>query len=398
MSGLAATSESVLVHAALELTSTAATSGWLGPDPYDGLGWGWPRPLVAGRRRRQAVIQLHARAPVDVRRLYRREHELIPKTLALFAASGLRAHALHGNSSAIGQAVEALEMLRDDRRAGNAAWGYPWDVQTRWSFYPAHSPSIINCAFAVGALLEGERYLGRPDLGERARAAARWVLDELWVEPDGFFAYHPYSQANIHNANVLGAWLAWAALGEQANVRERVIRALDRTLGGQNDDGSWPYGEGSDDLRWADSFHTGYVLTCLERMRELDVAIGSAVSRGAAFYERFFGPRGEARLFVDRPYPEDGHSAGTGLTALAVMLRRDLVARDLLERVATRALESGIRHNHGVFRRYRFGLRSSVAYIRWCDGHLALGLVDAATALAGRKDPAPRPATGTTAR
>lgn len=384
-----------LVQAALALTGGAAAARWRGADPYDGLGWHWPAPLVGGRRRRQAVTQLHARAPFDVRRIYRRGHELIPKTLALFGTTALRAHALGSDARASGLALDALELLRDDRRAGEAPWGYPWDVQTRWSFYPAHSPSIINCAFAVGALLEGERALGRTDLGERARAAARWVIDELWIEPEGVFAYHPYSRANIHNANLLGAWLAWAALGDEADVRDRVIRAIDRALTGQNKDGSWPYGDTKIDLRWADSFHTGYVLTCLERMRELDAAIGDAVARGVAFYRRFFGPRGESRLFADQPYPEDGHSAGTALTTLAVLLRRQLVESELLECVAARVLESGIRRGHGVFRRYRRGLRSSVAYLRWCDGHLALGLVDTATALAGRKDPAPRPATST---
>jgi hypothetical protein len=374
------------------LTAGAAAVRWRGPDPFDALGPRWPAPLVGGRRRRQAVTQLQARAPVDVRRVYVSEHQLIPKTLALFGAAGLRAHALSGNERASSLALEALELLRDDQRAGNAPWGYPWDVQTRWSFYSAHSPSIINCAFAVSALLEGERELGRRDLGDRARAAARWVLDELWVRPDGFFAYHPDSRANIHNANVLGAWLTWAALGEQADVRERVMCAIERALAGQNRDGSWPYGEGSNNLRWADSFHTGYVLACLERMRELDPAIDSAVARGAAFYRRFFGPRGEARLFADRAHPEDGHSAGTGLSTLAVLLRREVVDRELLERVAARVLDSGIRRGHAVFRRYRWGLRSSVAYIRWCDGHLALGLVDCANALSGREDPSPRPA------
>ena len=386
-----AASESDLVQAAVGLIATAATGRWRGPDPYDGLGWRWPAPLIASPRRRQVVTQLHARAPVDIRRVYRREHELIPKTLALFGAAGLRVHALSDHPDAIRLALEALTKLRDDRRAGQAPWGYPWDVQTRWSFYPADSPSIINCAFAVGALLEGERDLGRRDLGDRARAAARWVLDELWIEPDGFFAYHPHSRVNIHNANMLGAWLSWAALGDQADVRERVTRAVSRTLAAQNLDGSWPYGEGSANLRWADSFHSGYVLTCLARMRELDSAIDGAVSSGADFYRRFFGPGGEARLFADRAYPEDGHSAGTGLSTLATLLRRELVGRDVLERVAARVLAAGIRHRHGVFRRYRWGLRSSVAYIRWCDGHLALGLVDAETALAGRPDPAPRP-------
>jgi hypothetical protein len=380
-----------LVDAALGLTGRAAAAEWQGADPYDGLSWHWPHLLVAGRRRRQAIVQLHARSPIDIRRLYRPSGARVPKALAVFGSAGLRIHALTGDTRARELAIDALELLHADRQAGPVAWGYPWDVQTRWSFYPAGSPNIVNIAFAVGALLEAERELERTDLGDRARAAASWVLDALWVEEGGFFAYHPHSRANIHNANLLGAWLAWAALGHQAEVRYRVLRAVGRTIADQRHDGSWPYGEGSGNLGWADSFHSGYVLVCLDRLRELDPGIGDAVARGARFYSRFFGPAGEAWLWADRRYPEDGHSAGTGLTTLAVLVRRGLVDHELLERVARRLLDFGIRNGHAVCRRYRWGARTTVRYVRWCDAHVALGLVDAAVAMAAREDPAPSP-------
>ncbi|MGA2925567.1 MAG: hypothetical protein ABSG43_06140 [Solirubrobacteraceae bacterium] len=382
--------QSPLSTAAAGLCRQAAASGWRGPDPYDALWWRWPAPLVGGARRRQALTQVHARAPVDVRRLHRRPHPVIPKALALFGSAGLRLHALTGDAQAAQLAVAALELLAADRRAGPSAWGYPWDVQTRWSFNRAGSPSIVNCAFAVGALLEAERDTGRSDFGERARTAARWVLDALWLEPEGIFAYHPHSRAKIHNANLLGAWLTWAALGDDAEVCERVRRAVARTLDEQRPDGSWPYGEGGRNIGWADSFHTGYVLSCLDRLRDADPAIADAVARGASFYARFFGPAGESRLWAHRSYPEDGHAAGTGLTTLALLLRRGLADEHTLRRVSQRVLDASISGGHAVFRRYRWGLRTSVQYVRWCDAHVALGLVDAATAFAGSDDPAPR--------
>jgi hypothetical protein len=380
-----------LSGAALELTERAHATGWRAPDAYDGLWWDWPAPLVAGRRRRQAIMQLHVRSPVDVRRLYRRSHPLVPKGLALFGSAGLRIHAITGDPRAKRLALDALEVLHADEQAGPDAWGYHWDMQTRWSFYPAGSPSVVHTAFAVGALLEGERDAGRTDFGDRARRAARWVLDTLWLEPEGYFAYHTHSRVNIHNANLLGAWMVWAALGGPDDVDGRVVRAIERSLADQRPDGSWPYGEGSGSVGWADSFHTGYVLSCLERMRAVHPGINEALVRGARFFERFFGPRGEAQLYAHRRYPEDAHSAGTGLTTLAVLARRGLVGRDLIDLVATRLLTAGLRGRHAVFRRYRWGLRTFVSYQRWCDAHVALGLVDAASLLSGADDPAPAP-------
>jgi len=379
-----------LTQAAAGLTARAAASEWRGPDPYDALSWRWPSVIVAGARRRQALTQLHARAPIDIRSLYRRSHPVIPKALALFGSAGLRTCALTGDARAGELGLAAIELLNADRQAGPCAWGYPWGVQTRWSYNPAGSPSIVNCAFAVSALLEAERHAGRTDLGRRARDAARWVLDELWIEPEGFFAYHPHSRANIHNANLLGAWLVWTAVGDDAQARQRVRRAVARTMARQRRDGSWPYGEGAANIAWADSFHTGYVLSCLYRLRDVDPAIADAVDRGARFYRRFFGPSGQARLWSDRPHPEDGHSAGTGLSTLALLARRGLVTEQALRLVAQRVLDTGMRDGHVVFRRYGWGLRTFVRYLRWCDAHVALGLADAAAALAGIDDLAPR--------
>ena len=84
----------------------------------------------------------------------------------------------------------------------------------------------------------------------------------------------------------------WRAGGDRI-ARERVARAVERTLDAQRPDGSWPYGEGGN-LAWTDSFHSGYVLLCLDRLRDVDVRVGEAVARGAAHYRAFFdadGPR-----------------------------------------------------------------------------------------------------------
>jgi hypothetical protein len=385
-----------LTGAALGLIRGAQAGGWRAADPYDGLARRWPSFLTGGPRRRQAIVQAHARSPIDIRRLYGRPGVVIAKALAVFGSAGLRVHALTRDFGARCVAVEALELLAADHHAGEAAWGYPWDVQTRWSFYPAGSPNVVSTAFAVSALLEAERELGRTDLGDRARAAAHWVTDVLWIRDGGFFAYHPHSRANIHNANLLGAWLVWAAHGHDPAARRLVVRAVERTVDAQRPDGSWAYGEGAANLGWADSFHTGYVLTCLARLRELDPRIDEALARGAGFYARFFGPRGEARLWPDRDHPEDGHSAGTGLTTVATSLRSELFEQQLLENVAVRVLASSIRNGHVTHRRYRWGLRTSVQYQRWCDAHVALGLADAATVITGRDDPAPVPRTGAT--
>src|SRR5215213_1119182 len=181
-------SESAFVRGASELVESAAATGWRGSDPYDGLWWGWPGVLAGGRRRRQAIIQLHARTPVDVRRLYRRERPLIPKALGVFGSASLRLLRLSGDERFADLARDALARLDADRRAGDAAWGYHWDVQTRWSFYAGGSPNVVVTTFAARALNEAAGALAEPRFRERAAGAARWTLDELYLPEHGHFA------------------------------------------------------------------------------------------------------------------------------------------------------------------------------------------------------------------
>ena len=369
------------VAAAEALETRAADAGWRGPDPYDGLWWHWPAWMTGGRRRRQFIVQVHARSPVDIRRAYRRGHPRIAKTLALFAAAGLRLHAVTGNDASRTRAIGALDALTADRTAGGLAWGYPFDVQTRWSHYAAGTPNVVVTAFAIQALLAGADATGREELAERARMAARWILDDLFVEPDGFFSYHPESRVNVHNANVLGAAAIAAALPDDPHAARAVSRAVDRTLARQAPDGSWEYGEGGN-LGWADSFHTGYVLLSLIRLRRAGFDVDDAIARGARHYTRFFDERGRATLWADRPWPEDAHSAGTGMSTLAALRELGHVDRGVLERVTARVLDAGVRGSRAVPRRYRHW-RATVWYPRWCDGHVALGLADAAVPLAG---------------
>lgn len=352
---------------ATRLCVSARDAGWSGADPYDALGWGgWPRTITRRRRGRQLLIQLHARSPVDFRPLYRHEYPVISKTLAVFGAAAVRLHRPD-------LARDALDRLAADDSTGTPAWGYPFPVQTRWSFYDADTPNAIATAFGALALDEGAVSLGEPAWTDRATRAAEWALETLWRNDDGWFAYHPSSGALIHNANLLVARLVWRVLRSDASARACVVRAVDRTLAAARGDGSFPYGE-QPGLEWEDSFHTGYVLESLADMIEVDPAIEPLLRRGADTYlRRFFGPDGEAYLWPDRPYPQDGHSAGTALTTLAALAGHGLVEPARIDPVARRTATHVVRGDHAVHRRHRLGV-TRVRYVRWCDAHVALGL------------------------
>jgi hypothetical protein len=373
-------------EAALRLVELGAAARWRGADPYDGLWTRWPRLLAGGRRRRQAIVQLHARSPLDIRRLYRRRHSLVPKAPALLGRAAVRLWRAEGDPRCRALAEDALGTLAADATCGDEAWGYPWDTQTRWSHYPGGSPNDVATAFSAAALAEASDALDRPGWRRRAERAAAWVARELYLPGERCFAYHERSERLIHNASLLGAALVHALAPDEPGAAEAVRAATARTLDAQRDDGTWPYGEGPG-LGWVDSFHTGYVLDSLRRLEGVDPRIPAAIERGTAAYLAFFDADGRARLWRGRRHPEDSHSAGTGLAVLSSLAERDLVPRATVAAIARRTLTRMIdRSGHAVFRRGRLG-PTRVHYPRWCDAPVALGLATAASALDERADP-----------
>jgi hypothetical protein len=364
--------------AALRLIELAANARWRGPDPYDGLFVRWPAPLVGGRRRRQAIIQLHARSPVDIRRLYRRHHSLVPKAPALLGQAAVRLLTEGDDAHVRTLAQDAMETLVADTTCGEHVWGYPWDTQTRWSYYRGGSPNIVATAFSANALAEAAATLDEPAWRQRAERAAGWVARELYLSDQGYFAYHGRSDRLVHNANLLGAALVHELAPEAPEAAEAVRIATARALDAQSPDGTWPYGEGPG-LEWADGFHTGYVLDSLCRLEGVDPRIPSAIQRGARVYlSDFFDTDGRPRLWRGKRYPEDSHSAGTGLTVLTRLVARNCVPAAAVTRLAHYTLTHLIhRDGHVVFRRQRWG-PTHVRYLRWCDAPVALGLASAA--------------------
>jgi len=316
-------------------------------------------------------MQLHARSPVDIRRVYRRSHPRLSKGIALFASVEDRLTRAGTVGVPPERHARLLDLLDADRAASEKAWGYPFDTQTRWSFYPANTPNLIATTYVAEALLEGD-----DGYVERARRAAHWALSELFSPSRRMFAYHPQATAEIHNANMLGARLVHRALPEDTGAADAVRAALERTLEAQHRDGSWPYGEGPG-LEFVDSFHTGYILDRLWSLRTVDRAVQDAVRRGAEYYAaRYFGPEGEPYLWAGSRRLVDAHAGGTALTTLTPLVAAGLVDPALHARLIAYCLDRLMRSDRAICRRYG-PARTTVRYIRWCDGHLALGLADA---------------------
>lgn len=336
--------------ALLSLYGYASTRDYVGPDPYDALN-GPVGGLVRRRHSRQVVIQLVRRAPLDMRPLLRVRPVRMAKALALFCSGLTRATWLPNAPTEVDRLTTELA------QSSNPAWGYEFDVQTRWGFYPAHSPNIIATSFVIEALNDAG--------GLHATRELREWLERSMLSPRGFVRYVPGNDRLIHNANILGA----RALFRLAPDHPAIPHAVHRTLDGQRPDGLWPYGDGAG-LEWIDNFHSAYVLLGL---RDLVVAVPDAqdaLHAGLlAWLERCFEPDGTPRYYADRLGRRDVHNVATALHCLSVFSTDDQ-ANALFPGALSHLLQ--MQRSDGAF----VARSREPAYMRWNQGHAFRALAD----------------------
>jgi hypothetical protein len=223
-----------------------------------------------------------------------------------------------GNREARAMAAAVAQRLMSDpgiARGEKGAWGYEFDVQTRWSYYPEGEPNVIATFFVARAFLHAWIVLGDSIYLEQARRSARFMCERL-LSDAGFFRYTPKSQTLVHNANLLAACLVSAVgtiTGDFSQV-EAAWGAAEVSRAAQKPDGSWTYGASSR-LGWIDNFHTAYNLDALSVLAACGMpGADAALLRGSEYWvDRLFGEDFEPWYFAGVPGTYDIHAAATAV-------------------------------------------------------------------------------------
>ena len=230
-------------------------------------------------------------------------------------------------------------------------------MQTRWSFYPAGSPNVVVTAFAAAGLLEAAGPCAPPrprsPCGRGRPLGARGALDRaggLLRLPPGPAREHPQRQPARRMARPCRprAEILRPRLASPEPSSGRLPRS-GRTARG-------PTGRVAT-LAWSDSFHSGYVLTCLDRL---------GGSRSHASRRRWRGAPSTTGGSSMRPdAPSSGRIGGFPRTATrrARRSRRSGRAASPRARRSRAARAGGARgcstqgcgDGHAVHRRYRWG-------------------------------------------
>ncbi len=347
------------------------TRDFAGYDPYDALN----SPLLKflGSRNkwvRIAFTQTLKKLPVNVRPILgiRRAHN--PKAIGLFLWGYAKLYKVERKPEYLAKIEYLLSLLgklKSQGYSGNC-WGYNFDWQSRASFVPRYTPTIVNSSFIGHALLDTYRYTGIQEALDMAVSIKDFILHDLnrYQENDTqCFSYTPIDNNYVHNANLLGASLLirlYGILGER-ELKNNAFAALAYSMKYQHEEGSWYYAE-ADYQNWIDSFHTGFNLQSIQYfLEEGFVKYEPAFEKGIEFYaNKFFLEDGTPKYYHNRIYPIDIHSPAQAVSFFSGLGEN---YRSLTEKVLHWMLENMLSPKGYFYFRKGSRFTNKIPYMRW---------------------------------
>ena len=271
--------------------------------------------------------------------------------------------------------LDRLQELRSGGYSG-ACWGYDFDWQGRYANIPAFTPTVVATGMIENGLFEYYRYSQDSRAKELILSSAEFVLKDLnrTYQSDSFcFSYSPNDRQVVFNATMKGARILSHAyaISHDARFLEQARATVRFVINHQRPDGSWPYSLG-DARTWVDSFHTGYILDCLDSYGVVmpDGRTDSSIQSGVDFYKRnLFTPEGVPKYYSNRVYPMD--STGIAQSILTLCRFQEL---DRAKQVAMWAIENMQDKSGHFYYQMHKSWTNRISYMRWSDAWMFAAL------------------------
>jgi hypothetical protein len=313
-----------------------------------------------------------------------------------FIARGLiRLSNATGKSEWDAKAQDSLEWLIENTEPGfsGACWGNHFDYQSRNSFVPKGSPSVVWTSLIGHAFLDGYEHLRNEIFYRIADSACQHILHDIstYKEDDGVcISYFPAQQIQIHNASTLAASLLARiySYGRQEAYRDLAERAIRYTARHQRPDGSWYYGE-KPNLRWIDNFHTAYVLDCFKHYAAGtgDSSFQDNMMKGYRYWKStFFLADGTPRYYNTKTLPLDIQCSSQAIDTLLFFSELDCEAVPLALKVAQWTIKNmQDRSGYFYYRRYSSWLVNTTPTLHWGQATMLCALAGLVLKLSDRK-------------
>lgn len=364
--------------------------GW---DPYDALNSPIVRLLSFNNKyARMAWIQFLRHSPLNIRKTLCIPKEYNPKGLGIFLSGYVKYFKLTNDQKdldIIKFLIDKLAELQSKNYSGSC-WGYNFNWQSKVTFVPKYSPTIVNTAFIGHALLDYYELSKDNKILLMVLSSAKFILKDLNRKREGdliCFSYSPGDNNYVHNANMLGASLLFrlSKLTNDDSLRDYAIASISYSLKYQQSDGSWYYAE-TKVQKWKDSFHTAFNLIALKYFLNYPETefVTPCYLNGFEYYAKnFFLNDGVSKYYNNRTLPIDIHSPAVAIE----LLSSEKKYLDLANKVFTKMINTfwDPQKNYFYFRKLKY-FSIKIPYMRWAQAWAFRGLVNYKNNLVSSKD------------
>ncbi len=358
------------------LSSWVEKNDYRGYDTFDGLNARFLRPFTFQNKFLLTVLQQGVRRfPINVRPLVGIRKGYSSKGMGFLARGFLRMHQATGDAVWQDKAEYALQWLVENQSKGytGSCWGNHFDYQSRTFYLPKGVPTVVWTALIGHAFLDAYEHIQKEAYLQVAISACEHIVRDLETFADGeslCISYIPTMNAQVHNANTLGASLLARTYSLTRNESYRALAqsAMQYTAKYQRPDSSWYYGEAKN-LHWVDNFHTAYVLDCFKYYAEGtgDDRFDKVVQRGYEYWKKtFFLADGTPRYYNHKTLPLDIQCCSQAIDTLVFFHDRDPESLSLALKVARWTIDH-MQDDSGYFyyRRYTPWLVNKTPTLHW---------------------------------
>lgn len=370
-----------ILSSTLKLQEHIRTNGYKGYDPYDTLLSPYFKlPILRSRIIRFGAQQVCKRIPINLRRILLVKKGLNPVTIGLcIQAYSYLGKAIPSDEEFYKKEIDfLLDLLVQNKSTGYSGfcWGYDFDWEARYTKINAYVPTSVATGIITNSLFESYLIFPNEKIKEIILDASNFVLKDLNRSYEGelfCFSYSPVDNQFVLNASLKAARLLSQAyyFNLDPELKKTAKIAVQYVTQVQRENGSWPYAM-HDARTWADNYHTGYNLDCIDAYMTLcqDNEYNPEFEKGLHFYvNHFFEKEGIPKFYDNKTYPIDSTAAAQSLLSLS-----RFGYLDLAKNVALWMGKNMQDKNGGFYFRIHKHYKDKNIFMRWNNAWMFAGL------------------------
>jgi hypothetical protein len=362
-------------------------------DVYDALTNPFINKITKGKLLiRRIVIQINSRSPVSLRFLGMKaivHTKTLSDLLSVFSLlyKETKEKEWLDKAQDMYQKLLGVKLESED----GIAWGLRFPYTSRFVDASDQTPNLYNTTCSALAILDYFEVNPSEEVKNVLHRVVDFIFNTLEVTHEdhnvAWIRYYPMQTRPIYNVNamVAGFFVRINHLFKLEVVKKDTIEGIINLLKmHQNPNGSWYYSS-TDNGKWVDGFHTGFLLESLASIYNIhkDESLGQVVTKGYEFFrENLLSKTLIPKYFDTNLYPIEAQNCAQAIQTIAICSKSLGIDHKKELSMVIRNVNHSLYNPKGYYYFKKERLFTNRQYfMRWCHTPMVLALVHAKNTL-----------------